>query len=150
MDLRRLERVFSRALGRWIRGDILQGHVAATCSSDKILWCTHSGDIKQGSAAGTCSWGKITAPSHTRKCCGDIPQGRVAVTRPLVRVHTIIFVSATRILLQFRPRDMSHEVKGRDNPSCALLCKVFMQQNPHFSQSQTTTIAFGRKHDGHG
>ena len=29
-----------------------------------------------------------------------------------------------------------------DVPSCALLCNAFMQQNQHFSQSQTTTSIF--------
>ena len=78
-------------------------------------------------------------------CCSD--------TSPRVSSY----FRATRILLQFCPRDMSHEVQlvelcgtccrdktlqGCDVPSCALLCNAFMQQNQHFSLSQTTTRIF--------
>ena len=80
-------------------------------------------------------------------CCSD--------TSP--RVSSYFYFRATRILLQFCPRDMSHEVQlvelcgtccrdktlqGCDVPSCALLCNAFMQQNQHFSQSQTTARIF--------
>ena len=82
-------------------------------------------------------------------------QGHVAGTYP--RVSSYFYFRATRILLQFCPRDMSHEVQlvelcgtcckdktlqGCDVPLCALLCNAFMQQNQHFSQSQTTTRIF--------
>ena len=81
------------------------------------------------------------------RCCSD--------TSP--RVSSYFNFRATRILLQFCPHDMSHEVQlvelcgtccrdktlqGCDVPSCAQLCKAFMQQNQHFSQSQTTTRIF--------
>ena len=155
--------------GAWTRGDILQGHVAAICSSDKILKCTHSGDIKQGRVAGTCSWDKITATTHKKMLRGHDPGTCCSDTSP--RVSSYFYFRATRILLQVCPRDMSHEVQlvelcgtccrdktlqGCDVPSCALLCNAFMQQNQHFSQSQTTTrifraLSLGKKQlGGHG
>ena len=87
------------------------------------------------------------------------------------RVSSYFYFRATRILLQFCPRDMSHEVQlvelcgtccrdktlqGCDVPSYALLCNAFIQQNQHFSQSQTTTrifraLSLGKKQlRGHG
>ena len=77
-------------------------------------------------------------------CCSDTS----------LRVSSYFYFRATRILLQFCPRDMSHEVQlvelcgtccrdktlqGCDVPSSALLCNAFMLQNQHFSQSQATT-----------
>ena len=90
-------------------------------------------------------------------CCSNTPP----------RVSWYFYFHATRILLQFCPRDMSHEVQlvelyvcgtccrdktlqRWDVPSCALLRNAFMQQNQHFSQSQTTTriirpLALGKR-----
>ena len=94
-------------------------------------------------------------------CCSD--------TFP--RVSPYFYFRATRILLQFCPRDMSFEVQlvelcgtccrdktlqGCDVPSCAQLCNALMQQNQHFSQSQTMprifrALALGKKQlGGHG
>ncbi len=50
------------------------GHVAATCSSDKIMCCSHFGDMKQRRVTGTCSSNKIEMHTHTSNCSGPCPK----------------------------------------------------------------------------